>query len=210
MLPFPFRRSLVFVALCAFGTMSAASADPELLRRAVALNADLRSYQAAVHVNVALTSFPFLSTALDGNVYYERPDRQAIVFQSVPALAGEFRKVYPKLDPPASWPALYRISALGDTGTVTTFRLVPLHIGRVAHLDVAIDDRAATIAGYVWTYTDGGSVAFTQRFAVYDGRTLVAAQTGHVDLPAYKAEVTSTFSNYRLNAPIPSDVFGPP
>jgi len=186
--------------------LPAASAD--LLHRAATLNAGLKSSIASIHVGVRLQSFPFLSTALDGSSYYERPDKQAVVFDSVPALAAEFKKVYPKLDPPAAWPALYRISVLGDANGATTFRLVPLHGGRVARLDVVVDDRAATVGGYTWTYVDGGSVAFTQTFATRDGNALVVAQAGRVDLPAYKADVTSTFTNYRLNVPVPSDVFG--
>lgn len=188
------------------GASTAESLD--LVRRAASVNANLRSYVADVRVDVALKSFPFLSTSLDGEAYYERPDKEAIVFDHVPALAGEFKKVYPKLDPPGSWSSIYRISVDGDLGGVTTFRLEPLHPGRVAHLDVKVDDRTATIGAYTWTYVDGGTVSFTQNFLNRDGNALVAAQTGRVDLPSYKADVVSHFSKYRLNVAVPSDVFG--
>jgi hypothetical protein len=35
----------------------------------------------------------------------------------------------------------------------------------------------------------------------------VQRQTGHVDLPAYKADVTSAFSDYKLNVAIQDSVF---
>jgi outer membrane lipoprotein-sorting protein len=179
----------------------------ELFRRMVALNAALRSYKADVHLDVALKTFPFISPSLDGNVYYEKPDKQAVVFDTVPALAAQFKKVYPKVDPPSRWLARYDVAVLDDSGGVTTFRLVPKVNGRVEHLDVKADDAKATIVEYTWTYKDGGYIAFDQSFETIGGNFLVQKQTGHVELPAYKAEVTSSFSNYKLNVSLDDSVF---
>ena len=179
----------------------------DLYKRMLALNGDLRSYKANVHVDVALKSFPFLSPSLDGVSYYKQPDRQAVVFDTVPALASQFKKVYPNVDPPSRWPELYDVSVASDAGGSTTFRLVPKKSGRVAHLDVKVDDATATISAYAWSYTDGGSVAFEQTFKSVGRDYLIDKQTGHVDLPSYKADVASNFSHYELNVALPSDVF---
>ena len=192
--------------------LQAAAATPDvttndLYKRMLALNGDLRSYKAAVHVDVALKSFPFLSPSLDGVSYYKQPDRQAVVFDTVPTLASQFKKVYPNVDPPSRWPELYDVSVAGDTGGATTFRLVPKKSGRVAHLDVKVDDATATISAYTWTYTDGGSVAFEQTFKNVGRDYLIDKQSGHVDLPSYKADVVSNFSHYELNVALPNDVF---
>ena len=204
--------ALAAAVLAAAPGLAAAPArlDPQgnaLYRRMVALNAALRTYKADVHLDVALKTFPFISPSLDGNVYYQKPDKQAVVFDTVPALAAQFKKVYPKVDPPGRWPSRYDVAVLDDAGGVTTFRLVPKVNGRVEHLDVKVDDSTATIVSYTWTYKDGGFVTFDQSYTSIAGNYLVQKQTGHVELPAYKADVTSNFTNYKLNVSLDDSVF---
>jgi outer membrane lipoprotein-sorting protein len=206
----------LFLLAVAVGPLSAASQtapamldaqNNALYKRMVGLNGSLRTYTAEVHLDVALKTFPYISPSLDGAVYYKKPDKQAVVFDTVPALAAQFKKVYPKVDPPSLWTTLYEVAVLGDDGTSSTFRLVPKKNGRVDHLDVRVDDATATIRGYAWTYKDGGSVSFDQSFTSIGGNYLPDKQTGHVDLPSYKADVTSTFSNYKLNVAVEDSVF---
>jgi len=178
-----------------------------LYKRMISLNSSLRTYTAAVKLDVALRSFPYISPSLEGNVYYKRPDKEAVVFDTVPALASQFKKVYPNIDPPARWTSLYDVAVLSDDGTLTTFRLVPKKNGRVEHLDVKVDDATATVKNYTWTYKDGGYVMFDQSFTSIDGNYLVDKQSGHVELPSYKADVTSNFSNYKLNVAVEDSVF---
>lgn len=178
-----------------------------LFKRMSDLNAGLKTYKATVHLDVAMKSFPFLRPSLDGAVYYKRPDKTAVVFDTVPALAAQFKKVYPRLDPPSTWPSIYDVTVMSDDGSVTTFRLIPKKNGRVEHLDVRADDATATVKEYTWTYKDGGSVSFDQSYQQIAGNYLLQHQDGHVDLPAYKADVTSAFSDYKLNVPIEDAVF---
>jgi hypothetical protein len=173
----------------------------------IALNAKLKTYTASVHLDVALKTFPYISPSLTGNVYYRQPNKEAVVFDTVPALASQFKKVYPRVDAPVDWPKIYDVTPLSDDSGTTTFRLIPKKNGRVEHLDVKVDDANATIKAYAWTYKDGGSVAFEQTFKTVDGNFLVDKQTGKVDLPSYKADVTSAFSNYKLNVAVADSVF---
>jgi hypothetical protein len=178
-----------------------------LYARMAALNASVRTMQADVHLDVALKSFPFIKHSLDGNYYYKQPDKQAVVFDTVPVLAKEFRKVYPRVEPPAYWNKIYTFGVAAEDGKTTTFRLVPIKNGRVEHLDVKVDDATATIANYTWTYKDGGSVAVDQTMAVVSGAYVVTAQTGRVDLPAYKAETSAEYRNYKLNVALADKLF---
>jgi hypothetical protein len=179
----------------------------DLYRRMTEINAGLKSYEARMRVDVSMKSFPYLSPSLSGNIFYKRPDKQAIVFDTVPALASQFKKVYPRLESPSQWPAIYTIARVGDANGATTFRLVPRKNGRVEHLDVKVDDATATVTAYTWTYKDGGYIAFDQTFTTVGGNYLVKSQTGHVEIPSYKADVASAFSDYKLNVAINDSVF---
>src|SRR5579883_3416361 len=180
----------------------------ELFQRMEKLNADVKTYTASLHVDVAMKSFPYLSPTLDGNVYYEQPDRTAVVFNTVPVLAEQFKKVYPNIEPPSKWLELYDVSVVGDTNGTTWFKLVPKNAARVDHVDVRADDKTATIVAMTWTYKDGGYVTLAQQFGTFAGHLLVNRQTGHIELPGYKADVSAAFSGYKLNVPIDERVFG--
>jgi hypothetical protein len=212
------RIGIVLAALLASGmpVLSAPESSPvpiesldasPLLRRMVNLNPTLKTYKATIHLDVALKSFVPLNPSLDGNVYFKQPDKEAVVFDTVPSLASQFKKVYPRVDAAANWLRIYDVTQLSDDGTQTVFRLVPKKNGRVEHLDVKVDDSNATIKGYTWTYKDGGFITFEQTFETISGNLLPQKQTGHVELPSYKADVTSAFSNYQLNVQIADSVF---
>jgi outer membrane lipoprotein-sorting protein len=199
--------SVMLAATCLPVAAGVPGGAQALIERMAAANPGLQSYTANLHVVVALHSMPYVSPSLDGNYYYKRPDKQAIVFRTVPVLAQQFQRIYPKMDPPATWPRLYDASTLARTPATTTLRLVPKRRGRVAYVDVVVDDATAMPSSYRWTYTDGGDVRFDQRYAQIDGNYLIEAQTGKVELPSYNADVTTTFSNFKLNVPVPDDVF---
>ena len=179
----------------------------DLFARMVALNADLRSYKADLHAQVALKTFPYINPTIDGSLYFKSPNREAAIFDTLPALASQFKKVYPRVPLPSQWPSVYTIALRGDANGATSFRLVPIKNGRVEHLDVTVSDATATITSYTWTYKDGGYITFQQSYKAIGNDYLIDKQTGHVELPSYKADVTNTLSNYKLNVPISDEVF---
>ena len=200
--------ALIFILAAAVPAAGSASggAGDALVQRMAGVNPNLQTYTASLHVVVALHSLP-LSPVLDGNYYFKRPDKQAVVFDTVPVLAEQFKKVYPKIDPPGTWPELYDINVLSSSGGSTTLRLVPKRQSRVAHVDVAVDNATAMPSSFTWTYVEGGSVSFNQRYERVDGNYLVKSQSGKVELPSYAADVTTTFSNFKLNVDVPDAVF---
>jgi outer membrane lipoprotein-sorting protein len=211
--PLARRRSLALAAAFALAPMLAhAQTSPpgsDVYARMQKLNAGLKSYQAVFHVDVHMRSFLPLNPSLDGTAYYKQPDKSAIVFNTVPILAQQFKKIYPQLEPPSEWPKLYEVTPVSDDGTTTAFRLVRKKNGRIEHVDVTVDDKTATVTSMSYVYRDGGSVSFQQTYRAIDGNYVLATQTGKVDLPQYKADVASTFSNYKLNVAIDDAVFAP-
>jgi outer membrane lipoprotein-sorting protein len=201
--------ALLFVlAASAGGRADAPAGDPAAIyARMQQVDAGLQSYQADLHVDVTTHGFPFISPSLDGKAYFERPDKTAVIFTTVPALAEAFKKVYPQLEPPSEWSRIYDVTPVSDDGTTTLFRLVRKKNGRIDHVDVTVDDRTATVTAMAYIYKDGGTISFQQTYTVVDGNYVIKAQTGRVDIPHYSADVASTFSNYQLNVRIDQGVF---
>ena len=203
-----FTRTALAVALSA-GMLGLApdGTGSDVYARMQHLNAGLKSYQADLHVDVTTHGFPFISPSLDGKAYFEQPDKSAVVFETVPALASQFKKVYPQLEPPSEWPAIYDVTPVSDDGTTAHFRVVRKKHGRIDHVDVTVDDKTATVSSMAYIYKDGGSISFQQTYTVVDGNYVIATQTGKVDIPHYSADVASTFKNYKLNVSIDQQVF---
>ena len=174
------------------------------------VNTGLNSYQADVTVAIKMNTFPYLSPTLDGKAYYKKPDKSAVQFQSVPALAGQLKKVVGQMEPPSDWPKLYDVTKSSDDGTVAVFKLVRKKNGRIDHVDVKVDDKTATVTEMTYVYKEsegGGSIKFTNQYEQMSGNFVVKTQTGKVDIPHYNADISSTFANYKLNVPVSDNVF---
>ena len=178
-----------------------------LYRRMTQVNAHLQSYKAHLRADVTMKSFPFLKPTLTGTIFYERPDKQAIIFDNLPPVVSQFTKVYPHIESPEQWPDRYTIAPRGEANGIATFRLVPTTESTVEHLDVQVDEATAAIIEYAWTYKDGGLIVLDQSFTSIDGNQVVKAETGHIDFSGYKADVAAVFSDYQLNVPIEGSVF---
>ena len=203
------RSVFTVLALCALALSvpRGGQASPDMLARMSALNPRLHSYTATIHVDIALHTFPYLSPSLDGTYYHKEPSKDKISFNTVPAIAKQFDKIYPRVESPSQWNRRFRVTNEGDNGSVTTFKLVPRIRGRVDHITASVDDKTATISQLRWDYNDGGFATLDQSFTTVDGNYVPKAQTGHVEVPNYKADVTSSFSNFKLNPPLSDSVF---
>lgn len=207
------RRVLSLVAVAVLAVAAAPSlaesgSPGDVYARMQRVNANLKSYTVNLHVDVDTHSFPPISPRLDGTAYFKKPDKNAIVFDTVPALASQFKKIYPQLEYPSEWAAIYDVTPVSDDGTSSTFRLVRKKIGRIDHVDVIADDKTATISSMTYFYKDGGgTVAFAQTYDRIDGNYVIKNQAGKIDIPHYNADVHSTFSNYKLNVNVPDSVF---
>jgi hypothetical protein len=201
---------IVFAVLTAASIALAApaSAQDDLLARMAALNPGLRTFTAAMHVDVALQTFPFLKVHLEGTYYHETPDRDKVVFTSgVPAVAQQFNKLYAHVEPPSRWRDVYDVKVVSDNGTLTTYRLTPLKQGNVDHVDVRASDRNATVQWQRWNYVNGGYAEMRNLYKTVAGNVVIASQTGHVEEPNYTADLSSTIDAYKINAPINEAVF---
>ena len=204
-----FLRALLaaatFVVFC--GVAPTTTSRSDMLKRMTALNPRLHAYEATIHVDIALHTFPFISPSLDGMYYHKEPSKDKISFNTVPAIAAQFNKIYPHVESPSRWMKVFVVTNQGDDGAQTTFKLVPRIRGRIDHITAKVDDKMATIVQLTWNYNDGGFATLNQTFTQVGGFYVPIEQKGHVEVPNYKADVTSSFSNYKLNPTIPDSVF---
>ncbi len=206
------RRSIALLAalLLPFARPLPTQASDDLLARMAAVGGDLHTYTATLRAHVALRTFPFLATDVAGTYYFKAPDRSKLVITSgLPMVAKAFGTLYPHIEPPALWPTYFTVTRTQDDGTTANFRLVPRKHGNVDHIDVRVDVASATVTAMRWSYVNGGSATMHDTYADVQGHTVVVAQTGSVDEPGYKGDITSTLTNYAFNAPIDDAVFAP-
>ncbi len=187
---------------------STGAAPSDIYARMQRVNTNLTSYRADVTVAILTHGPPFISPTLQGKMYFKKPDKNAVVFDTVPFIAQQARHVVAQIEPPSEWPQVYDVTPTGDDGTSATFRLVRKKNGRIDHVDVVVDDATATVSGMTYFYRDnGGTIAFTQSYDRVGDDYVLKVQNGKVDIPHYNADVTSTFSNYQLNVNVPDAVF---
>lgn len=183
-------------------------AQEDLLSRMSAVNANLHSYTAAMKAHVAMTTFPYLSTDLNGTYYHKDPDRDKLdITSGLPGIAQQFNQLYPHLVPPSHWNEVYTVTKVSDDGTTTRFKLVPRTQGNVDHIDAVVDDKRAVVNAMTWTYANGGTAQMTNTYSNVKGYTVVTSQTGRVDEPQYKGTISSTLSDYKINPAIPDTIF---
>jgi hypothetical protein len=207
------RLSTAFAAAAALLLVAAPSgraATPsnQVLQRLIALNAGLRSYTASIGADVVMHSFPYLSASVSGMYYHKEPSKDKVVFTSgLPFIAKQFSNVYPHVESPARWNDVYVMSVERDDGTYTTFKLVPRSPGRIDHIDAKIADKTGELAQLRWNYIDNSYATLNQTYGKVGPFRLVTHESGHFEDPNYNADLTSTFSNFKLNAPIPDSTF---
>ncbi len=196
----------------ATGASSSVAGASAVYERMQKVNAGLASYTASLKLDITSHSFPYLSPKLTGTAYYKKPNKNAIHFDQVPALADKFQSVYPQIEPPAEWNAIYVVTPIADDGTNANFKLVRRKNGRIDHIDVKVDDKTATIATMTWFYKEdagGGSISLNQEYMPVGGNYVVKSATGHVDIPKFNLDIVSAFSDYKINVAIADRVFKP-
>ncbi len=189
-------------------TGQASTNSDQVLARLISANAGLRSFTANVSADVQMHSFPYLSANLSGVYYHKEPSKDKVVFTSgLPLVAKQFSNVYPHVESPARWHDVYDISVERDDGTYTTFKLVPRAHARIDHIDAKVGDRSGELAQLRWNYVDGSYATLNQTYSKVGAYRLVTRETGHFRDPNYDADLTSTFSKFRVNVAIPDSIF---
>jgi len=209
------KRVEIWSALIMLSVIAAAPAHQqalqpaEVVQRVAAQNTSLQSYSARIAFDINLHAFVAIHPTLHATYYFKRPDKAELDFDTVPALAQQFEHLYASLASPDTWPAIYniRFSHPPLAGKPYELTMVPKKTGNVDRVLVSIDPRNAAIVRMEWRYKNGSWIVLQQTNGKIGNYVLPQGQIGDFNLPAYKAHIVATYSDYRINIPIPDSVF---
>jgi hypothetical protein len=169
-------------------------------RHMLTLQRGVHSSIADIQVHTKLKGFPPISLTFHGHSYFRAPDKQQVVFDDVPGPIKGMVRDSPSIEPAAMWDRYYHVAILSDDGSATTFHLVPRDLASpLASIDATLDDATGEMTQVHFVNTDGAETTTQQTYA----------QTGESHGSGYKADVTTTLSNYQMNVPVPDSVFTP-
>jgi anti-anti-sigma factor len=214
------RRAVAGIAglLVAFGGPSTAPASAalatqpdELVAHLAAQNPDMQSYQARLHVDFQLRTFPYIAQHLDGTAYFKRPDNYEVVFSNVPGYARGFDKLFADIGDPADWQRRFQISLAGERRLGgredVVVRLVQRVRGMIDHEDVAVDTKTWRIDQMEWHYYNGGVISMTQDYQSVDGFNVLKAQHATIRIPYIHASAEGRYDSYHTNVAIDDSLF---
>ena len=206
-----FAAILAFVGLPAFAAVDHPSDPAVILARVEERNPSLSTYQGRAHVDLRMTSFPFIHQRLDGTTYFKRPSNYEVVFDRVPALAKGFDKMFADVGDPSSWQKRFAITYEGERDYKgrkdIELRLVQRVRGMIDHETVLVDPNTWAIDSIRYDYYNGGHITMTQTFRDVGGYSMLAEQDAEIAIPYAKAVAHGTYSDYKTNVAVDDSVF---
>jgi hypothetical protein len=189
-----------------------APSDPAaIVARVIERNPNLSSFQGRLHVDIRLSSFPFIRTHLDATTYYQRPSNYEVVFDKLPPYARGFEKLYTDVGDPSDWEHRFVITNSGDVSFEKhqdiALTLVQRVRGMIDHETVLVDPLTWSIDQIRYDYYNGGSITMSQAFRQVGGYLLLVSQRADIAIPHVRAVAYGTYSDYQTNVAVDTAVF---
>ena len=210
-------KRVALLLLCAFAAagvrpVQAQQSDARaIVQKMIERNPDLRSYQARIHVDVRMLSFPFYSPKLDGTSYFKRPDNYQVVFDRVPPFAHGLDHFFSDLADPSTWQRRFDITVEGQPllagRRVIELELVAKIRGMIDHTDVYVDPSNYEVVQLDWHYYNGGAITMDQTYRTVGSYNLLATQHAEIHIPHIRAVADSQYSEYHTNVAVSDSVF---
>ena len=190
----------------------AQQADPHVIvQKMLARNPELKSFQAHIHVDARMLSFPFYAPKLDGTSYFKRPDNYQVVFTRVPPFAHGLDHFFSDLADPSTWERRFEMTVVGEpvlNGRRTIeMRLVAKVRGMIDHTNVYLDPSNYEVSEIEWHYYNGGVIAMSQYFRNEGGYSVLSAQHASISIPHVRAIADAQYTDYHTNVAVSDSVF---
>ena len=206
-----FAVLIAIVALPAFAGVEHPSDPNAIISKVVERNPNLSTYQSRMHVDLRMTSFPFLREHLDGTTYFKRPANYEVVFDRVPPLAKGFDHLFSDIGDASNWPKRFVVTYVGERAFENhqdiELRMVQRVRGMIDHETVLVDSALWTVDSIRYDYYNGGHITMTQTFRDVGGYSVVSEQHAEIAIPYAKAVATGSYSDYKTNVAIDDAVF---
>jgi len=192
---------------------SATPSASDVLARMAADRASLNTFKVRVAFDIDLRAFLHLHFSPQATYYYKRPDKSALVFDSLPPAAQQFQHFYGSIGTPETWPATYDISIVGQSqdslgNPLYQLRLVPRNGGgSLDHMLMSVDGRNYGVVQQEWFYKSGATIVMQQSNERVGKFLLPKQQVADFNFPSYKAHAVSVYDGYHLNVDVPDSVF---
>ncbi|MBC5815772.1 MAG: hypothetical protein GIW97_04445 [Candidatus Eremiobacteraeota bacterium] len=182
-----------------------------LVQKMIERNPDLRTFQARIHADVRLLSFPFYSPKLDGTSYFKRPDNYQVVFDRVPPFARGLDHFFSDLADPSTWERRFDITIEGRPESsgrrVIQMKLVAKIRGMIDHTDVYVDPGTYEVVRLQWHYYNGGVITMDQTYRNVGTFNMLSSQHAEIHVPHIRAVADSQYSEYHTNIAVSDSVF---
>jgi hypothetical protein len=192
---------------------SPASLDAHtIITRMEQRNASLQTYQARVHVNTHMLTFPWLSPNLDGTAYYKNPDKFEVVFDRMPSYAKGFDKFFGDVDQPSAWQRDWNVWYVGEQN-VDGHALLALRMTKKIRSDqikeslAYVEPSTFQVVRMEWHYTNGGTITMTQTYKDQGPYSVLATRHVDVRIPRVHAVADATYAQYQTNVAVSDAVF---
>jgi hypothetical protein len=206
-----FAAMLAFLGLPAYAGVDDPTDPGTILAKVVERNPSLSSYESRLHVDLRMTSFPFIREHVDGMAYYKRPSNYEVVLDRVPPLAKGFDRMFTDAGDPSNWQRRFVVSYVGERDFGgrhdLELRLVQRVRGMIDHEIVLVDPSAWTIDSVRYDYYNGGHITMTQTFRDVGGYSMLAEQHAEIAIPYARAVAYGSYSDYKTNVAIDDAVF---
>jgi hypothetical protein len=215
--PFRYCRIAVLLAgvlLCCANPVRADESAPPAAALAAApaivlarISTDPRTpegYSADLELHVKLRSFPFIGLTVHGTSSYRKPGLYHYQLQNLPRIAAKFNDLHYDLGDPETWTTRYDIAmSPASTADAPVLRLTPKKPGgMVTYLDIETDGKNGRMLTATWKRRDGGSIVLTQTYAPIGSTDVVTAQHATFNIPHMRADLTATYTNVVVDAPM--------
>ena len=212
------RLFLPFLAAALAGMLTPAVAAPlapsvgSIVAGISARNPSLESFQARVHVDVHMRSFPWLSPQLDGTSYFKRPDNYEVVFDRVPSYAHGINKLFGDVDDVAAWEKDSNIAYAGlktiDGRPLYALRMTKkIYSDQIADTVAYVDPSSYQVVRMDFHYRNGGTITMTQTYREQGPYSVVSSQHADIHIPHVSAVADARFGQYQTNVAVSDRVF---
>jgi hypothetical protein len=150
----------------------------------------------------------------EGKVYYKKPNKVRLILKGVPEILKKhqdamFRSADVMSGLPTEISKEYHVKTIRKVGSDYVLVLLPNEKRRVSKVYAWVNPANYTLPKIIFQYHDGSSVRLWNQYVHYHDLYLLQNSKSIYNFtnPSLEADVTATFSHFKVNTGIPDSIF---